>query len=330
MKYVRIEETRRIAVEKAMTKALEEARAYVYCVESMELTKDDCNCLINDFFGNIVHIIEENDLAEVAVEVWNKDTVNPANIDRKLIDVMWDYRAENYFIIKKKTRRDQIINRLYRLCDYLDVLLITADRTGEMEEERRAEIMKEVEKNIEAERIEDEKFDSMCETKTETVIIGGKEYTRTYKVLKEETEETQETETQETEKQETEEPITNYDEEKNVYNHETGEKIEETEDEWEVPEEFYRQEEEANKQVLEAARNNALQVMKERGELEEDSGFKPIEIDFPNGKYIQVWKTSDGYECNEFNEDGEKISHTVYGHLEDIDLDYGTSLWRKE
>lgn len=195
MKYVRIEETTRIAVEKAMTKALEEARAYVMRVESMELTKEDCNCLINDFFGNIVHIIEENDLAEVAVEVWNKDTVNPANIDRKLIDVMWDYRAESYFIIKKKTRRDQIINRLYRLCDELDVLLVTADRTGEMEEERRNKVMEEVEKNIEAERREDEEFDSMCETRTETVIIGGKEYTRTYKVLKEETQQEEKTET---------------------------------------------------------------------------------------------------------------------------------------
>lgn len=196
MKYVRIEETRRIAVEKAMTKALEEARAYIYSGESMEMTKDDCNCLINDFFGNIVHIIKENDLAEVAVEVWNKDTVNPGNIHRKLIDVMWDYRAEAYFIIKKKTRRDQIINRLYRLCDELDVLLVTADRTGEMEEERLREVQAEVEKNIEAERRAKEEFEAMCETRTETVIIGGKEYTRTYKVLKEETQQEENTETQ--------------------------------------------------------------------------------------------------------------------------------------
>lgn len=207
MKYVRIEETRKIAVEKAMTKALEEARAYVLRVESMELTKEDCNCLINDFFGNIVHIIEENDLAEVAVEVWNKDTVNPANIDRKLIDVMWDYRAESYFIIKKKTRRDQILNRLYRLCDELDVLLVTADRTGEMEEERLKEVEKEVEKNIESERRADEEFEAMCETITETVIIGGKEYTRTYTVLKEETQEEEAPDTTVTEPQTQEEYV---------------------------------------------------------------------------------------------------------------------------
>ena len=133
MKYVRIEETRRIAVEKAMTKVLEETRAYVKTVEEMEITKYDCNTIINDFFYDITRIIEENDLAEVAVTVWNKDTVNPKNIDRKLIDVMWDYRAEAYFIIKKKTRRDQLMNRLYRLVDYVKILMAGADRVGEME-----------------------------------------------------------------------------------------------------------------------------------------------------------------------------------------------------
>lgn len=271
MKYVRIEENTQARVKVVMEELVEEARGLIYQNGCTERDKDYCNNLLNDVMGAIVKVIKDYKLDTCAVTVWNKDTVNPGNIDKDLIDVMWDYRAEAQFIIKRKMTGYNLMNRVHKLVDYVNYLIWSADRTAELE---------------------------------------------------------QETHTQETETPQ--EPITNYDEEKNLYNHDTGEKIEETEDEWEVPEEFYRQEEEANRQALEAARANALQVMKERGELEDNSDFKPIEIDFPNGKYIQVWKTSDGYECNEFNEDGEKISHNVYGHLEDIDLDYGTSLWRKE
>lgn len=135
MKYVRIEENTKARVKVVMEELVEEARGLIYQNGCIERDKDYCNNLLNDVMGSIVKVIKDYGLDTCAVTVWNKDTVNPGNIDRDLIDVMWDYRAEAQFIIKRKMTGYNLMNRVHKLVDYVNYLIYTADRTAEMEEE---------------------------------------------------------------------------------------------------------------------------------------------------------------------------------------------------
>lgn len=140
MKYVRIEENTQARVKVVMEELVEEARGLIYQNGCTERDKDYCNNLLNDVMGAIVKVIKDYGLDTCAVTVWNKDTVNPGNIDRKLIDVMWDYRAEAQFIIKRKMRGYNLMNRVHKLVDYVNYLIWSADRTAELELEHREEV----------------------------------------------------------------------------------------------------------------------------------------------------------------------------------------------
>lgn len=135
MKYVRIEENTQARVKEVMDELRAEARGLIYQNGCTERDKDYCNNLLNDVMGAIVKVIKDYGLDTCAVTVWNKDTVNPGNIDKNLIDVMWDYRAESKFIIKRKMTGYNLMNRVHELLDYVNYLIWTADRTAEMEQE---------------------------------------------------------------------------------------------------------------------------------------------------------------------------------------------------
>lgn len=139
MKYVRIEENTQARVKVVMEELVEEARGLVYQNGCTERDKDYCNNLLNDVMGAIVKVIKDYKLDTCAVTVWNRDTVNPGNIDKDLIDAMWDYRAEAQFIIKRKTTGYNLMNRVHKLVDYVNYLIWTADRTAELEQETEAQ-----------------------------------------------------------------------------------------------------------------------------------------------------------------------------------------------
>lgn len=135
MKYVRIEENTQNRVKEVMDELREEARGLIYQNGCTERDKNYCNNLLNDVMGAIVKVIKDYKLDTCAVTVWNRDTVNPGNIDKDLIDAMWDYRAESKFIIKRKMTGYNLMNRVHELLDYVNYLICTADRTAELEQE---------------------------------------------------------------------------------------------------------------------------------------------------------------------------------------------------
>lgn len=131
MKYVRIEERTQSRVKEVMEELETKARVIVYSHEAMEIDKAVCQNIIRYTFKAIIKVVNDYKLADSAVSVWDNDTVNPANIDVTFLNELWDYRTQDYFIIKRKTRKDQLMNRIHGLVDYVYLLMENADRTAE-------------------------------------------------------------------------------------------------------------------------------------------------------------------------------------------------------
>ena len=137
MKTMRITENTITRINKVTEDLIVEAREIIMKEAKpencMNIEKDTCNEIIQNTMDAIDKLVKDYNITYAKVNVWNKDEANPVNIDKSFISVLHDYYTDSYFDIKKKTRCEQLINRIHRLVDEVKVLIWNADRTAEME-----------------------------------------------------------------------------------------------------------------------------------------------------------------------------------------------------
>lgn len=137
MKTMRITERTIERINKVTEDLINEARGIINeeakPENCMNIDKDTCNEIIKNTMEAIDKLINDYNLTHAKVNVWNKSESRPENVDKEFIEVLHDYYGDSYFEIKKKTRCDQLINRIYRLVDEVKVLIGNANRTAEME-----------------------------------------------------------------------------------------------------------------------------------------------------------------------------------------------------
>lgn len=142
-------------MEDEMNKVLQEALGVYgwYNIQERCYTKIGAQYVVRTFRIRVQSILITEEVDQFRVNVWNRDEKNPMNIDRLLIEEFWD-ATEKEEDIKRKIRC--LNERLYRIIDEVEILLETARRTAEMEEEE-----------AQAQETETQEEDAQNEDKTE-------------------------------------------------------------------------------------------------------------------------------------------------------------------
>lgn len=137
MKTMKITENTIERINKVTEELIEEAREIISNIAKPEncltISKEESNEIIQNTMEAIDKLIRDYNLTNAKVNVWNRSESNPNMIDKEFIEVLHEYYKDSYFDIKKKTRYDQLINRIYRLIDEVKVLISNANRIAEME-----------------------------------------------------------------------------------------------------------------------------------------------------------------------------------------------------
>lgn len=137
MKTMKITENTIERINKVTDELIGEARGIISNIakpeNEMTISKEESNAIIKDAMEAIDKLIRDYNLTNAKVNVWNGNESNPAMEDKEFIEVLHGYYKDTYFNIKKKTRCDQLINRIYRLVDEVKVLISNANRIAEME-----------------------------------------------------------------------------------------------------------------------------------------------------------------------------------------------------
>lgn len=113
----------RANIEQIRQQMNEEVRQNAPVSNGLYVSKADSIYLIDRLIAKVKGQLKSY-CSNYVVNVWNKDTVNAAFIDRPLYDVFCEYAAEIRSHITRKNHLSNLQNKINNICDYATISLI--------------------------------------------------------------------------------------------------------------------------------------------------------------------------------------------------------------